>query len=192
MVRWLKLLLLADLAVILGVIAFWFWWSREDPRASVGNNGLRGSVPPAGQRIPDLASVAGISPRFPSTGSLRGDKVLLVGTCLECQSGDIIGGAMRRLGSADLPDDLRVIVAGWGGKAAAWRSKWSLNDRIELHVAAPGAATEQLASELRLQPDVERSSGYGYLYDSRGVWRSSFPVQLILPDDVLHDVDAID
>jgi hypothetical protein len=185
-------LLIADLAILLAIVAAWAVWARDDSRAAVGHDGLHGSVPPTGQRLPDLSSITGVAPRLPTPAALRGRRVLLVGTCFDCRSGDIVGGALRRLAGADLPDDLLVVVAGWGGSVAAWRDKWSLPARIELHGATTRASTMRLAAALRLEPDPDQSSGYAYLYDAHGRWRSSFPAQLMLPDDIGHDVEAID
>ncbi|MEO6866650.1 MAG: hypothetical protein ABI200_01360 [Gaiellales bacterium] len=180
-----------DLAVILGAVAIWAWYSRGDSRAAVGHDGLHGSVPPAGQRMPDLSMIRGISPGLPAPRALRGDRVLLVATCLNCRSGDIVGGALRRLGASNLPSGAQVVIAGWRGTAAAYRAKWSLPSRFVVHVASPGAATTALTSTLHLDADAENASGYAFLYDTAGRWRSTFPAQLMLPEDIVYDTRAI-
>lgn len=187
MMRYLKLLLAVNAVLLAAIASIWWFGLRDDPRATHGNDGLRGSIPPRGQVIPDLAGIVGITPAVPTRARLAGSPALIVATCFECQSGDIIGGAMRRLADRGLPRGAQVHVVGWEGDAAAWRRRWSLP--VDFGVHAAGTPAAQTAAKSLLKVD---ETGYAYLYDSEGVWRSSFPVQLMQSQDIVHDMRRVD
>ena len=185
--RLLKLLVAAEAALIVAIGSIWWFAVRDDPRATHGNDGLRGSIAPAGQRLPDLNSIKGIIPPVPAASSLTGAPLLIVATCFECQSGDVVGGALRRLAAPDLPGDTRIVVVGWGQAGAAWHDRWSLPKRFVVHEATTPAAIAQAKQTLGVD-----ETGYAYLYDGRGVWRSSFAVQLMQSEDIVHDMRRLD
>jgi hypothetical protein len=188
-----KLLVLVDVAVVLAALCLWFVL-RDDPRENVANEGLRGSVPPAGRSWPDLAEVDGIAPSFPTIEDVRGTATMLVATCADCRSGDIIGGFLGRLAEDELPEDARVVVLTWEGDQRNWATRWRVDgERFELHAAAPGAATDRVRLELGIGKvgDAEES-GIAFLHDGRGRWRSSFFVGQLVADDVAHDLRELD
>lgn len=137
--------------------------------------------------MPDLSRVRGLSPAVPAPSALRAGPVLLVATCFDCQSGDVIGGAMRRLAERELPGAAQVRVVGWDGDARAWRERWSLPSTVGVHRATTPGAIAQAKQLLGVD-----ETGYAYLYDAEGRWRSSFAVQLMQSDDIVHDMRAID
>lgn len=137
--------------------------------------------------MPDLAKVAGIQPAVGAPASFTAGPTLLVATCFDCQSGDVIGGAMRRLAERDLPTGTQVLVVGWDGAADVWRQRWSLPDSFGVHVAKTPATAGQAKQLLGVD-----ETGYAYLYDADRAWRSSFPVQLMQSEDIVHDMRAVD
>lgn len=178
--------------MILLALAVWLL-SRDDERANAVNDGLRGSAPPAGQTWPDLQPIDGIEPAFPGRDDVRGTASMLVATCADCRSGDIIGGFLGRLGPDTLPEDARVVVLTWDGDQAAWVDEWHVDrDRIELHHATSPAAVARVRRELGIAPvgDAEES-GITFLHDTRGRWRSTYYVGQLNADDIAHDLERL-
>ena len=64
--RWVKLLVLVDLVLFAFAVGGWAWLHRDSAEANAVNPGLRGSLPPAGARMPDLSGIAGIEPPMPA------------------------------------------------------------------------------------------------------------------------------
>lgn len=191
--RWVKVLVLADLVVVCAAISLWIVF-RDQGDSNAVNDGLRGSKPPAGQSWPALASLDGITPEFPSRADVRGTATMLVATCADCRSGDIIGGFLGRLGEDALPDDARVVVLTWGGEQAAWAERWKLDavPQLELHQAAGGATVERIRRTLGIgSVDGAEESGIAFLHDTRGRWRSTFFVGQLLREDVVHDLERL-
>lgn len=184
--RWVKVLVLVDILVVVAAVVLYLVLGRSDERENVANVGLRGSRPPAGQTVPDLSKVEGLTPPFPAPRSLRGDVTLLVATCMRCPSGDVIGGALRRLAGRDLPDNARIEVIGWDGDVSAWRAEWKLPARLPIHVVEGASPVSNIKVRLGIG-----TNGFGYLYDRSGRWRASYAVQLLQPDDVIHDMRAL-
>ncbi|MCW2956741.1 MAG: hypothetical protein JWO69_1610 [Thermoleophilia bacterium] len=183
--RLLKLLVVVDVVLLVVILAIWLAM-RDDDRENVVNDGLRGSLPPAGEVFPDVASVGGIRPKFPTGAQLAGTPVVLVATCVDCRSGDIIGGFLSRLGAEELPDTARVLVVGWNGDVGAWRRTWKIPRSIEVHGATNVEATARVRSLLRTG-----ESGNAFLHDTRGIWRASYALGQLDVDDVLHDLDEL-
>lgn len=184
--KWVKLMMVADMVVLIAAVSIYVALHRTDDRENVVNAGLRGSKPPSGQRMPDLSGVAGISPALPSRAAARGTTTLLVATCMECPSGDIVGGAMRRLGARDLPDDTRVEIIGWQGDAAGWRAEWGIPESLPIHLVSGANSIGAVKTTLGIG-----DNGFAYLYDPTGTWRASYAVQLMQPDDIVHDMDEL-
>lgn len=207
--RIVKLLIVLDLvALVLGIGAWAFL--RPDARGNVANQGLRGALPPAGQRLPDLSKVGGIEPTVPAPARLRGAPTLLVATCIDCggdtRSADLVGGFLHRLGSQELPTGSRVEAVVWDGDAAAWRRRWEVPAGVTVHVAddaaaalvrrrfglaTPGRAKTYDTEGTLREVDVA-TSGRAYVYDPRGRLRSAFSIGIMVPADVAHDLRAID
>ncbi|MCW2950135.1 MAG: hypothetical protein JWN41_1148 [Thermoleophilia bacterium] len=183
--RWVKVLVAADVVVLLAITGVFISMQRDDTRDNVVNRGLRGSRPPAHQRMPDLSGRASISPRVPEPSVLRGKVVLLVSTCMACPSGDVIGGALRRIGERGIPNEARVEIVAWQGDAAQWRRAWHIPQSMPVHVVT-GPAVDDVKRTLGIG-----DNGFGYLYDTHGVWRASYAVQLLQADDVAHDMRAV-
>jgi len=183
---WVKYLVIADVVILAVIVAVYVAMRGTDDRENVANEGLRGSKPPAGQRIPDLSKITGMSPAMPSPSELRGDVTLYVATCMECPSGDIVAGALRRLGERDLPDGTRLEAVVWEGDADAWRSEWNISDDVPLHVVTGADSVALVKRALNIG-----DNGFAYLYDAEGVWRSSFAVQLMQRDDIVHDMEEL-
>ncbi len=178
--------------MILLAAAVWLL-TREDERANAVNDGLRGSTPPAGQVWPALDELDGISPAFPSLEAVRGGASMLVATCADCRSGDIIGGFIGRLGPDTLPDDARVVVLTWGGDQEAWADEWHVDpEQVELHEATTPAAVARVRRELGIAPvgDAEES-GITFLHDTRGRWRSTYYVGQLDARDIAHDLERL-
>lgn len=189
----MKLLVAADLVIVCAAILLWVLL-REDPRGNAANDGLRGSKPPAGQVWPELANVRGIEPTFPDRDAVRGNATMLVATCADCRSGDIIGGFLGRLGEDGLPADARVVVLTWGGDQGAWVDRWKLAGvpRLQLHRATTPSAVGQVRRRLGIGPvDGAEESGIAFLHDVRGRWRSSFFVGQLTSEDVAHDLERL-
>jgi hypothetical protein len=184
--RWVKLLVLVDVVVLAAAITTFALMHRSDQRANIANVGLRGSKPPDGQVRPDLSKVDGIIPAMPSAQSLRGHTVFLVSTCMDCPSGEIIGGALRRLAARDLPSGTRVEVVAWQGDVAKWRSDWHIPSSVPIHVVTGAASIFDVKRTLGIG-----DNGFGYLYDPKGTWRASYAVQLLQPDDIVHDMGVV-
>jgi hypothetical protein len=184
--RWVKVLVLVDIVVVVAAVSVYLVMRQGDPRGNVANVGLRGSRPPAGQKMPDLSKVSGMEPDMPAPASMRGDVTLVVATCMQCPSGDVIGGALRRLTDRDLPEGARIEVVGWGGDVAAWRAEWKLPKRLAIHVVRTPSSVSKVKVLLGIG-----TNGFGYLYDRGGVWRASYAVQLLQPDDVVHDMRVL-
>ncbi|MCW2924031.1 MAG: hypothetical protein JWM98_1435 [Thermoleophilia bacterium] len=186
--RIVRRLVVVDLVVLGAVAIFWVLAQGSgDDRANVVNGELRGSKPPAGQTVPDLARVAGVEPRFPAPAKLRGRPLMIVGTCIDCRSGQVIGGFLGRLGADDIPDGVRVVVVGWDGDAATWRTEQHIPGAFEIHVARNAAATSAVQDGL----EGITESGRAYLYDASGRWRSTFHLGQMDRDDVLHDLERL-
>lgn len=175
-----KVLVIAE---IVALIAAYLLWTelRPDARENAANPGLRGSLPPAGAVVAPLDQVAGIQPTVPPPATLG--PAAIVATCLDCRSGDVIGGFLGRLPLEDVPEGARIVVVGWGGDARAWRAEWSVPRQIGIHVARSAPAAAALRRRLGVG-----ESGMILLLDERGTWRSTFHLGQIDRDDMLHDL----
>ena len=178
--------MLVDVAVLLAAVVVYVVLGRGDARENVANVGLRGSRPPAHQTMPDLSNIRGVVPAVPAPAAFRGDVTLLVATCMQCPSGDVIGGALRRLADRDLPDHARIVVVAWSGDVAAWRAEWKLPASLPIHVVRSPSSVPTMKVRLGIG-----DNGFGYLYGRTGAWRASYAVQLLQPDDVLHDMRVL-
>lgn len=188
--RLVKLLVLVDAAILVVAVVVWSLL-REDPETNAVNDGLRGSRPPAGQVWPD--AIAKVAPSFPTRSDVRGGAAMLVATCAECRSGDIIGGFLGRLGRDSLPEDARVVVLTWGGDQAAWAERWRLEgDRLELHEATTPQAIAAVRRELGIGPvNGAEESGIAYLHDTTGRWRSTYFVGQLDREAIVHDLEQL-
>lgn len=191
--RLVRLLVIVDVLLLVAVLALWLVLrSGADERANVLNEGLRGSLPPAGQQLPPLGDIAEIQPAFPAAAQLQGSSSMLVGTCIDCRSGDMIGGFLGRLGEDTLPEDSPVHVVTWEGDPAAWREKWHLPDDVTVHHAQTPAAVERVRELLGVAPVAgAEESGITYLYDASGTWRSTYFIGQLHPDDIAHDLRVL-
>lgn len=189
----MKVLVAADLLVVGAAICLWVAF-HGDPESNAVNDGLRGSRPPAGQVWPDLATERGIAPPFPDRDAIRGHATMLVATCADCPSGDIIGGFLGRLDDDALPDDAHVIVLTWGGDQAEWAARWKLDavPQLELHAATNAQAVARVRRTLGIGPvDGAEESGIAFLHDTAGRWRSTFFVGQLQREDVRHDLERL-
>lgn len=191
--RLVKLLVLADVVVLILAAALWLALRDSDERENAVNDGLRGSLPPQGQMWPDLSEAEGIKPPFPTQDQVQGRSTVLVATCVECQSADIIGGFLSRLRAGDLPDDSRVVVMGWGGDVSAWATRWQLDTtRLQIHAAQSAAATSAVRRTIGIAPvDGGQESGAAFVYDARGRWRSTYFIGQLHREDIAHDLAAL-
>jgi hypothetical protein len=207
-VRIVKLLIVLDLVALVVGLGAWAFL-RSDTRGNVANSGLRGALPPSGQRVPDLSSLGGLDPSMPSPEDLHGHPVLLVATCVECggdtRSADLVGGFLQRLGQQELPVGTSVEAVVWDGDASSWRRRWHVPAAVTVHVAddaaagvvrrrlgigTPGTAQTYDATGKLREVDVA-TSGRAYAYDPDGRLRSSFSIGLLVAEDVAHDLRAI-
>lgn len=192
--RIVKVLVLVDLVVILAAVGIWMLL-RDDPDANVVNDGLRGSRPPGGQVWPELAAVEGIEPAFPTRQEIKGSPVVLVATCVDCRSGDVIGGFLGRMSADAVPDGARLVVLTWGGDQARWAKQWNLDaDRIDLHAVTPSdaAALATVRRTVGIGPvQGGEESGITFVHDPEGSWRSTFFVGQLSVDDLAHDLKAL-
>lgn len=177
-----KLVTVINSAVILGVLAGIVLLNMRDEEGTLGHDGFRGSKPPSGQKMPHLEELPGVPPR----SELVGKRTLVVGTCMDCASGDILGSAVARLFERDFPEDAQLVMITWQGNLDEFRNEWRIPNTVQIY-AMPDEQSRVKAQEmLRIG-----ESGYSYLFDSKGTWRSSYPAQLLLPADVLHDLKQI-
>ena len=189
--RLVKLLVAVDVLVVLAAVAIWLSMGDDD-RSNAVNDGLRGSTPPAGQAWPD--AIAALDATFPTRSDVRGHASMLVATCADCRSGDIIGGFLGRLANDALPRDARVVVLTWDGDQAAWADRWKLDrDRLELHALTTPTAVARARRELGIGPVAgAEESGIAFLHDARGRWRSTFFVGQLDVEDIAHDLEQLD
>lgn len=155
--------------------ALWLW--RHDGE-------MRGSIPPAGQRVPALGALAGITPRAPSSSALTGDPVAIVATCIECPEGEVLGGFLQRLGR-DLPDDARLLVLGWDGDIASWARASGIPVDWQVHAVEPRA---RAAVHRALHAS---DTSLLLLYDRDGHWRTTYHLGMLDVDDVRHDLEVL-
>lgn len=191
--RIVLVLVAVDVLVVLLALAAWLAL-REDGEANVVNEGLRGSRPPADQPWPgQLASFGGIEPAFPLRGEVAGAPSMLVATCVECRSGDVIGGFLARLEPGDLPEDARAVVLTWGGDQGEWVDEHGIDaEQFELHHAAPGEATDEARAVLGIGPvEGGEESGIAYLHDTRGRRRSTYFIGQLDREDIAHDLERL-
>lgn len=192
--RIVAVLVVVEAVVVLAALGAWLLLRSDADRANVVNDGLRGSRPPADQPWPgQLASFGGISPPFPLRGEVAGEATMLVATCVDCRSGDVIGGFLARLGPGDLPDDARVVVLTWDGDQAAWVEEHGIDEeRFELHRTQPGEATDEARAILGIgSVEGAEESGIAYLHDTRGRWRSTYFLGQLDREDVAHDLGRL-
>lgn len=195
--RAVKLLVLVDIVVVVAAVGVWLLARDGDDRANVVNEGLRGSLPPQGQVLPDLSDIAGIEPPFPTRDELAGRVVQLTSTCMECRSGDIVGGYLGRLVADDVPDDAQLRVIAWDGDAREWMRRSGVNKpdsalALPVHVATTPAAAAELRRVLGIgERNGSEESGITFLYDTRGRWRSTYFVGQLNRDDVRHDLEQL-
>lgn len=180
--RIIRIMVAIDVAVLLALAALWLLKGDELRRG----DSLRGSQPPAGEHMPAYSKLD-LAPSMPKSVALSGHASLVAATCIDCQSGDIYGGFLHLLSQRNLPDGAQLHVIVWGGDADAWRHEWSLPKRIHVHVADSGAATTAVKALTHID-----DSGIAYLYDDKGMWRSTFHAGQLDADDVTHDLRAID
>lgn len=193
--RVVKLLVAVDLVILLAVVAVWLVARSGDDRANAVNAGLRGSLPPAGQSWPDeLASIDSITPPMPRASNLAGHPAVLLVTCIECRSGDIMGGFLGRIQPSDLPADAPVHVLTFDGDQAAWQQRYSVrdDDQVVLHHASTAAAADRIRARLGIGSiDGAEESGVTFVYDPDGTWRASYSIGQLNLDDLAHDLDAL-
>lgn len=194
--RIIKTLLIVDLLVLVAAASIWYFVLRDGSSENAVNPGLRGSKPPAGQTWPALASTDGLTPPFPTRRDVAGSATMLVATCIDCRSGDIIGGFLGRMAADALPRDARVVVLGWNGNVQSWATQWNIDaTRFELHAVEPDddAALAQVRAAVGIAPvqDAEES-GIAFLYDPKGSWRSTFFIGQLKVDDIAHDLSELD
>lgn len=189
------MLVAVDVLVLLAILAIWLpGRNEEDPgQGNVLNEGLRGSRPPAGETFPDLTSIEGIRPAMPGPEDLRGRAVQLVATCLDCASGDILGGYLGRMTSRDVPDDARVLLLGWDGDLASWQRRWNVDgELVELHAAADAKTAAALRARFGIgRRGVAQESGITYLFDTRGRWRATYFLGQLDRGDITADLGTL-
>lgn len=192
--RIVKLLVLVDLVVLIIAVAVWLAIRGDDERENVVNDGLRGSRPPQGQTWPGLATVSGIDPPMPALSSVVGRPTVLIATCVECRSADVIGGFLSRMRADDLSEDARLVILAWGGDVQAWSKQWKLDEeRYELHAAATPGATNSVQRTIGIaRVDGAEESGAAFVYDATGRWRSTFFLGQLDRDDIAHDLAALE
>ncbi len=189
--RWVKLLVAVDVVLLVVGVALWLALRGGDERENAVNQGLRGSTPPAGQVWPgDLATLTDIEPAFPVRGDVAGAPAMLVSTCIDCRSGDVIGSFLGRIEPGDLPDEARALVLVWDGDPAAWSKRYAIDaERFELLHARTPFAVEGIRTRLGIGSVTgEEPSGAAFLYDPKGYWRSTFALGQLDRDDVAHDL----
>jgi hypothetical protein len=142
---------------------------------------LRGSTPPAGQVLPDLSNVAGVKPAFPAPVELRGQAVLLVATCIDCRSGDIVGRVLASVDPAAVGKAQLHAIA-WGGSPRSWRGEWGIGANVSVHGVAPPSDVA-IARQLRVG-----ESGVAFLYDAQGRWRVTYHLGQLSAPDIEHDL----
>ena len=193
--RLVKLLVAVDIVLLVAGLSIWLALRGEDERANVANEGLRGSKPPDGQVWPgDLATVVDLQPQFPVRGDVAGAPTALFSTCIDCRSGDVFGGFLGRIQDGDLPDDAQAYLLVWDGDPAAWAREFGIDtDRFQLLHASTEFAASSVKDRLGIGTvNGEEESGFAYLYDPRGTWRSTFAIGQLHVEDIAHDLDALD
>jgi hypothetical protein len=181
--RVIVVLVAVDVIAVTVAVALWL------QGAGPGNGArYRGSAPAAGLELPVKPLVS--SPIFTPpirAASLTGRPVVLVATCLQCRSGDVLGGFLGRLGTAGIPSDLHLQVVGVDGDAKSWRREWSVPARWNISVASDVmAGTRFLRTQLRTG-----DSGQVQLFDARGSWRATWHLGQLSPDDLRHDIQVL-
>jgi hypothetical protein len=181
----LKLLVTVQ-AVIVAILAAQLLGANDRFARMLGMEAeLRGSTPPVGQVLPDLSKVPGVKPAMPAPAVLRGHAVLLVATCIECQSGSIVGRTLMGIDPGAVGGAQLHAVA-WGGSADAWSREWGFDKHVFVHgVAAPSDLT--VARRLRVG-----LSGVAFLYDAQGRWRATYHLGQLNADDIEHDLRQLD
>lgn len=187
LIRILSIALVINIAIIVAIgIGVFLRSHKSDDRETFGNNGLHGAIVPKNQKLPNLSKVKGIEPAFPSSKKLKGKVVLIVATCLMCRSGDILGGSLQSLGSKKLPNNTQVLIIGWNGDAKKWRKEWNIPSSYSIHTSSSDSSRSAVKDKLHVG-----DSGFGFLYDKQGYWRTSYSVQALYPDDVRHDMKML-
>lgn len=166
---------------------------QGDAQLNVVNPKLRGSLPPPRQTWPPLAGIEGIAPKFPSVSTMQGEVSMLVATCIDCRSGDVIGGFLGRLAPGDIPDAISVHVIAWDGNV----DQWSSRSRINLKQTTIHSVTDE-ASAIKVQRTLgigsrsgQEASGAIMLFDTSAVWRSTFAIGQLSRDDIRHDLEQL-
>lgn len=181
--RWLLLGLLAVFIVLLSAAAG-LWLRGAGP---LHDSALRGSIPPDGQRVPAMQQLRSADPGMPSRRSLRGAPILVAASCIDCPSGEIMGGFLARLADRGVPDGTRVVVVGWKGDGNAWRQTSGFPARWKTHVLTD---TSDIASAGHLFHVGQ--NGIVMLYGRDGTWRSTYQLGQLTVDDVRHDLGVLD
>lgn len=191
--RLVTALVILDLALLMVAGGAWMLARTEQSRENALNGGLRGSLPPSGQSMQDLSGIAGVEPPVPPPARLRGHAVALVATCLDCRSGQVLGGYLGRLDREDVPPGARMLLIGWDGDAAAWSERWGVDPAVvEMHVARTEAAAYALRDRFGVgRRSGAEESGITFLHDPEGRWRSTFFIGQVNRDDIRHDLDAL-
>ena len=119
---------------------------------------------------------------------------VLLATCLDCRSGDLVGGFLGLLGSDAAPGGAPVHVIAWGGDVAAWRSEWRVPSSYVVHAAVSeaGAARVRRALGVEEREDADLQYGFARVYDASGRWRSTFHVGQLDRAQLRHDLAAVD
>ena len=191
--RLLMALLAVEVVVLLAAAGVWLVMRQDDAKENVLNDGLRGSRPPAGQHMPPLNDVKSITPPVPRQQEFEGSAVQLIATCLDCTSGEIIGGYLGRLTRDDIPAGARVLVVGWDGDVEAWQRRWRVDDElVDVHVTNHPGMTRFLRELFGIAPrGGAEESGITFLYDTRGRWRSTYFLGQLDREDVAHDLRVL-
>lgn len=185
-------LLVLDALLLLAALGIWVSLRGDNERENVANPGLRGSKPPAGQQLPDASGIPGTVPEPPTPAQLRGSAVALVATCIDCRSGDILGGFLARLGSDGLPDEARVVVYGWEGDMQRWAREWDIPEQFDLVEVGTPAGVAAARALFGIRPvGGQEESGITMLGDRRGRWRSTWFIGQLDAGDLRHDLEVL-
>jgi hypothetical protein len=190
-----KVLVLVDVVLLVLAVGAWTALHEDATDGNAANPGLRGSLPPAGARMPDLSGITGIEPPMPAPNELRGQAVALAATCMECRSGDVLGGFLGRMVADDVPRGATLLVLGWDGDPAAWTREWRIGAgdlHPDVHVARTKAAADEVRQRLGIgSVDGAEESGITFLYDRSGRWRSTYFLGQLDRDDIRHDLRVL-
>lgn len=160
------------------------WFSTTDAwKRQFGDMSIYGSHPPTGVHVPNVSGIKS-DPKFTIA---RAKSAVVFITCTGCPQGIVMGQFLSRMDMGKLDNDVNISVLLLGDDAVAWKRRFILPRRVRIHVVAPNST-----HTVRKLWHLPTQGAAGFVYNRRGIWRSTFLTGQLRASDIVHDAAVVD